>query len=562
MSYTWRVHDASADEHSRREAGIAPGKVSLTSALSRKPQGHGAGGAPASPGSADQAARDGAGGAEREELADPFDFSPDAMQAATKHPRRPGAGGGAASHPAVAHPAVAHPTAAAPPAQPPLARVRAAIAAADVPALVILQRELRGHLVHPTAEHPAEPAREALAAARHWEMERVVAIRASYASRLAAARAAAPPAAASSTASPAAASPAGMCAPPADYSPAPPVATHSPAADHSAAPAAAAAPGGMCAVSDRPATAASTAAPPAHRGAPAHRGRAHRPRRERPAPPAPNPAVEPVETAMDGECAPFLDALLEGDPQHRYQHTPAIEAEVFDAVRLHVARRGSAQVGHRPEAETESRAVGGVHTGQWCGAFAYTQAARAGGFTNGRVDMQHERAIRHALNYDGRQRTWIWTGADWQPLREYHRARGSERLYQEVQTAAPAMGIRPGDLVLIDNNFGVDPDHITTAVSFDGNVLTTVGGNQGAGQAGVGRDTWDLRVNPAPNDVRATEGGERVRRVDSHLGRKHVRVHGIGRWSLVDYEQHIYAEGERPTVPPSADDLARIQRTR
>lgn len=262
---------------------------------------------------------------------------------------------------------------------------------------------------------------------------------------------------------------------------------------------------------------------------------------------------------MDAECAPLLNLLLEGDPQHRYEHTPTIEAEVFAAVRLHVARRGAEQVGHGIQAETESRAVGGVHTGQWCGAFAYTQAARAGGFHNGRVDMQHERAIRHALNYDGREHTWIWTGSDWQALRDYHRARGSERLYQEVLTSAPAMGIQPGDLVLIDNNFGIDPDHITTAVSFDGNILTTVGGNQGSGQAGVGRNTWNLSTNPAPNDVRATRGRARIREVNPHLGPKHVRVHGIGRWSLVDYEQHIYAEGERPTAPPSARDLARIQ---
>lgn len=476
MSFTWRVNDASADELPRREPGIAPGKVSLTSSLARGGRSRSADAdlaaahAPASPHQGASPER-----VDGEELADPFDFSPDAMGTSTKQTRPRGSSTPAQRGAQLASP-TATPAQPASPSQPPLQRVRAAIAAADLPALVTLQRELRAHLVHPTPEHPAEPAREALTAARHWEMERVVAIRATFAGRLATARATILPLASTTE---------------------------------------------------------------------------------------PNRDVEDLEREMDGACALYLDALLVGDPQHRYEHTAAIQEEVFAAVRLHVARRADAQVGQRPLAERESRAHGGVRTGEWCGAFAYTQAEQAGGFDRTFVvDMQGEGGIRHALAYGGAiAHTWIWSGDDWYLLRDYHQSRRSQRWYEEIHTAPPSRGIQPGDIVLIDNAFGTNPDHITTAVSFDGHVLTTVGGNQGSGQAGVGRNHWDLAANPEPNDVRRIVDGRRVRERDRSLGPKHVRIHGIGRWSAVDYEQHLYSAGpNRPAHPPSEAQLARLQR--
>lgn len=475
MSYAWRVNDASTDEHHRRDPGIVPGKVSLTSALARSSRGRGAdepSSSGSTPAAAHQAHGDHDGASTDDERADPFDFSPSAMGTETKQ-IRPRHGGLAEPQQATT---AAAPTASGPMCQPPLQCVRAAIAAADLSALVALQRELRAHLVNPTAERPAELAREALTAARHWEMERIAAIRATYTDRLATARAAIVPLASSTMA---------------------------------------------------------------------------------------NPAVEQLEREMDGACSLYLAALLEGDPQHRYEHTEAIQNEVLAAVRLHVARRGSDQVGRRPEAERESRAHGGVRTGEWCGAFAFTQAEQGGGFDRAFVvEMQGEGGIRHALSYDGPlAHTWIWTGSDWQLLHDYHQSRGSLRWYEEIQTSPPSRGIQPGDIVLIDNAFGTNPDHITTAVSFDGHVLTTVGGNQGSGQAGVGRNTWDLAANPAPNDVRRTVDGRRIRERDRSLGPKHVRIHGIGRWSAVDYEQHIYNRGpQRPAPPPSSSQLSANQR--
>jgi hypothetical protein len=275
-------------------------------------------------------------------------------------------------------------------------------------------------------------------------------------------------------------------------------------------------------------------------------------------------ATEALEVAMDRDCTPCLDALLEGDPQHRYEHpTAAITEKVFAAVRLHASRRAVGQIGHRAEAEQEARAHGGVPTQAWCGAFAYTQAEQGGGFDpHWRGHMQGEGGIRSALHYGGMAHVWIWTGTEWQNLRAYHEARGSVRYYEEIQRAAPSHGIQPGDIVLIDNSLGTNPDHITTAVSFDGRFLTTVGGNQGAGEAGVSRSRRpiDLTANPDPNDVRGTDAeGHRTRVADASLGPKHHRVHGVGRWSIVDYERHIYSTSrERPAAPPTPQQLARV----
>jgi hypothetical protein len=158
MSYTWRVNDASTDEHPRREPGTAPGKVSLTSALARGGRPRSADAHPAAERAPARTHQDESSESpenpDEEALADPFDFSPRALGASTKQLRPRGATPAQRSA-QLASPSASTSAQPAPPDQPPLVRVRAAIAAADL---------------------PAEPAREALTAARHWEMERIAAI--------------------------------------------------------------------------------------------------------------------------------------------------------------------------------------------------------------------------------------------------------------------------------------------------------------------------------------------------------------------------------------------------
>ncbi len=393
----------------------------------------------------------------------------------------------------------------------PAQRMQAAIATGEPAVVRALQRELRQPAAADPA-HPAPDAGEALTAARHWMMERIAAIRDSYAARRAAAETGPTPA--------------------------------DEAADEAAAQPAA----------DQPASGAGGA----HHGRgggnhPGARGGAAHPAHGRPPDPSHTGATEAVEVAMDTECMPLLEGLLEGDPQVRYEHPDAaVTRKVAAAVRLHSTRRAVGQVTNDQAAETEARAHGGVHTGNWCGAFAYTQAEQGGGFDRRwSENMQGTPGIVAALHYRGSMlRTWMWIDGHWIALRDYHRQRGSERSYEEVQRAAPQGGIEPGDLALIDNAFGTNPDHIATVISFDGRYLTAVGGNQGPGDRAVSRSDapFDLSRNPEPNDVPRVPGSN---------GQKPSRVHGIGRWSIVDYEQHTYALADTmPTKPPAAAPAA------
>lgn len=490
-----------------------------------------------------------------------------AAGAAVRYQRAPGsgvassAGGGGGSEP------VSQPGAQGAPAAPTVRqRMATAITASDLPAVLVLQRQLRQQLVgeaqqaveaarpsrgtqrahadghgagqaegqgastpttQPAAQPTAAEAREALADARHWMMRQIAAIRDRHAAEVTAAR--------DGTASPSTAGGNGAGARDGG----------TPQGQTSAADGAAAAQGQSAA--------SSTTSSGRARG-----GRNQTP----PAPPSHTSAVEAVEVQMDTECTPYLDGLLEGDPEVRYQHPDAaVAAKVFEAVRLHAMRRGVSQIGHRDAAEAEARAHGGVATAAWCGAFAFTQAEMGSGFDRRWAEnMAGEGGIRSALAYGGHApTTWVWADGRWQRLRDYHVARGSERWYETVRRAPPSRGIQAGDLALIDNSFGTNPDHVTTVISFDGRYLTTVGGNQGDGEAGVSRsrEPFDLTRNPEPNDVRRLDAeGHPMREADRSL-HKNVRVHGIGRWSIVDYERRIYRLAEQqPTEAPNAEELA------
>jgi hypothetical protein len=197
---------------------------------------------------------------------------------------------------------------------------------------------------------------------------------------------------------------------------------------------------------------------------------------------------------------------------------------------------GLAQIGHRADAETEARSEAGLPAGAWCGAFAYTQAAKADGFDpHWKVDMQGESGIRSALEYRGDMaNTWIWAFDNWVKLREYHAKRGSERWYEAIGKAAPKKGIESG-------------------VSASG--------------------PFDLTQNPAPNEVTLYEMGPAGKRVpltkddegkkhrvtDPTKGPKNKRVHGVDRWSIVDFEIHVYrVSSEKPPKPPTSKELAAV----
>ncbi|HEY0190310.1 MAG TPA: hypothetical protein VGC42_04260 [Kofleriaceae bacterium] len=283
-------------------------------------------------------------------------------------------------------------------------------------------------------------------------------------------------------------------------------------------------------------------------------------------------AVEAIEVQEDRECTPYLDALLKGDPQYRYLHfNTEVQDKVFAAVRLHSARRGLTGVGekgHRAEAETEARDLGGLKTGSWCGVFAYAQAAKGGGMDpHWHAQMQGEGGIRSALGYFGTQNIWVWAADHWESLKQYHQSRGALRYYEVLGAGLPARTVQPGDLALLDRDFGLDPDHIMTVASFDGRYLYTIGGNQGTAklddESGVSRSgPFDLSKQPAPNDVTEWTTGPDGKPVKGRQkdAVKNVRIHGIGRWSIVDYETHVYMTSDKlPTGRPAAAEMNKAQ---
>jgi hypothetical protein len=279
-------------------------------------------------------------------------------------------------------------------------------------------------------------------------------------------------------------------------------------------------------------------------------------------------AVEAAEATLDRDATPYLDALLTGDPQYRYYHMdrPDVQTKVAQALRIHSAHRGLAQIGHRADAEDEARTTGKLPDGSWCGAFAYTQQAKAAGMDPYWRDASlGTGGIMAALTYGWGNNPWIWAEGDWHKLKDYHAHRGSPRHYQTVGTTPPA-DIQAGDIVLIDNARGMDPDHIQIAVAFDGRYLAVMGGNQGSelktDETGVSRsNTIDITQNKTSNDVRQVDGaGNRIPGTSDPKLKKNVRLHGVGRWSLVDFEQHIFNTSAKKPAPPSEKELGNVMR--
>jgi hypothetical protein len=173
-----------------------------------------------------------------------------------------------------------------------------------------------------------------------------------------------------------------------------------------------------------------------------------------------------------------------------------------------------------------------------------------------------------------RIKKWIWADGSWRDIRTYHEERGSLRQWIDaagIQASGGAgLDIRPGDVALIDNRGTERPDHIVMVDSYDDatKTLITIGGNDsgytidtnpahpapahetaddrtkretleaGTGQSltpgsggGVGYGLQDLGNQPAPGPIEHSHGAS---------GRPHARVFGVGRPSVVDFEDHFY----------------------
>ncbi|MBA3746161.1 MAG: hypothetical protein H0W96_01545 [Solirubrobacterales bacterium] len=169
----------------------------------------------------------------------------------------------------------------------------------------------------------------------------------------------------------------------------------------------------------------------------------------------------------------------------------------------------------------------------WCGAFASLLYERGGGNAANSPALGGEGSLRSQFDYKPARKMLV----DGQKVdvETYHSQRGSRRTvisFPDPITDPGAVDLQPGDIVLLDNARGLNPDHIQTCESYNRTtgVLTTVGGNEGTGKAEVTivkRGSRTVPGQPAPNTA------------DENTP-KHVRVWGRARWSIVDFEPHVY----------------------
>ena len=217
----------------------------------------------------------------------------------------------------------------------------------------------------------------------------------------------------------------------------------------------------------------------------------------------------------------------------------------------------------------------------WCGMFVGAHLFRGGGIDEElRAGMLHVDNVKDYFHYTQKvnaKRTpkSIWADNQWWEMRAYHEARGSLRQWKPREAVAAALlgegalDIRPGDVVLIDHGGGNKPSHITMVESYDPGTkqLVTIEGNTGgiradadgevplakdgvnakasSGRDGVGLHVRDLTTvskdvaKKLPKEEQDPDAAKPSK--DAYKAKKGSTVFGVGRPSVVDFEEHSYA---------------------
>jgi hypothetical protein len=206
----------------------------------------------------------------------------------------------------------------------------------------------------------------------------------------------------------------------------------------------------------------------------------------------------------------------------------------------------------------------------WCGFFTEDHYVRAHMDDDLRAGFFHTNNIEDYFHYTydrnpDRIKKWIWDGDSWEELHAYHKTRGAERKWLDYKalSAGGVLDIQPGDTVLVDVGLDGTPNHIVMAVAYDPatNTLVSIGGNDSGlvvvppgtpkptgaddkrdkAEAATG---LDLQKGPAGGHVAV--GVHDLKATDSKRG----AIFGVGRPSLVDFEDHVYASKPLDKRPP------------
>jgi hypothetical protein len=294
--------------------------------------------------------------------------------------------------------------------------------------------------------------------------------------------------------------------------------------------------------------------------------------------------------------APILAELrrLTAGQKNRWQHPDAtVQDDVLAAIQLDAVFNAEADLAAPAGAHTAAaNAVGMDESFDWCGFFAANQYMRSSLDRDLRQGFFHVDNVEDYFTYHyasgphARVKKWIYAEGAWHELQTYHSARGSVRHWTDARAihGGGTLDIRSGDIVLIDHSGSARPDHIVMVQSWDAatQTLFTIGGNDGG---------YEVDTNPAHPAPKGESADARERRLRAeaatgaalrpghgggHVGvtvqdlssqpdptaveknsatRTRARIFGIGRPSIVDFEDHIYDStnlSASPTVTPSS----------
>jgi hypothetical protein len=285
--------------------------------------------------------------------------------------------------------------------------------------------------------------------------------------------------------------------------------------------------------------------------------------------------------------------FFQTSPQTRWQHPDAaVQDGVLAAIQLEAIANAEGHLASPADAHEKSwKAASMAASFDWCGFFAMENYLESNLDSDLKRGFFHVTNVEHYFTYryafgerkHTRVMKWIYAEDDWHDLREYHATRGSSRTWIDADAilAGGSPDIRAGDIVLVDHSGSGAADHIVMVHSYDmtTNTLFTIGGNDGGyevdtratheaprgesesarekrerleaatgqplrpGSSGghVGVGSFDL--DDQPTDAERTSARSR--------GRKRVRIYGIGRPSIVDFEDHRY-DSTSAARPPAA----------
>jgi hypothetical protein len=278
------------------------------------------------------------------------------------------------------------------------------------------------------------------------------------------------------------------------------------------------------------------------------------------------------------ELAPWLTAIRtfgtydrhpeKKNPQAVSDVELAFQLMAVDVARGYLAQQNAASdvAGGAKAVQAEAIKAGKIgEKDAWCGAFAF-MASQGAGLTGAWASLsQGTGGYQGQFNYDFP--VYVYDpGRGWRTLRSFHEERKSMRsAFDAANKITDWKSVllkdkagnehgppQPGDIVLIDNAEGLQADHVQMLEWFDAAAgkLKTIGGNEVISPGRVNESERELK-DAGPDDQ--TGKGKLVKDKDGNEVRaramKTGRLRFVGRWSLVDFESHVYSLTKPDGVP-------------